>query len=159
MRNRARYFIAILMVILFSSCNRGEIFYRFQHIPQGKWYTDNAVVFLMDSLDFRQDRKYQVFIELSANKTYPYRDLWLFVEHNLTDSGFGRDSVHLFLVDEFGRRLGSGVGGLRQLSIPFLTDIPLDTVQVYMLRIRHGMVDNPLRGIEKVGVKVVELQE
>jgi gliding motility-associated lipoprotein GldH len=133
------------------------MFYRFHHIPQGKWRTNNVFVFTMDSLDFRQDKKYLVSIELSANNTYPYRNLWLFVEHNLTDSVFSNDSIQLFLADEFGRRLGSGVGGLRQLSIPFQREIALDTARVYELRIRHGMSDNPLRGIEKIGVKVVEM--
>jgi gliding motility-associated lipoprotein GldH len=155
MRNRPFYFIATVIVILLSSCNRGEIFFRFHHIPQGRWRASDAVVFSMDSLNFRLDNKYQVFIELSANNTYPYRDLWLFVEHNLTDTIFSRDTVRFALVDEFGRRLGSGTGGLRQLSMPLLTDIALDTAQVYEIRIAHGMRSNPLRGIEKVGVRVV----
>jgi gliding motility-associated lipoprotein GldH len=157
-KNRIVYFVVALCFTLLLSCNRGEIFFRFHHISHSQWQMDDAVVFTMDSLDFRQDRKYQVLIELTANATYPYRDLWLFVEHNLTDSVFRRDSLQFFLVSEYGRRLGSGVGGLRQLSIPLLTGIALDTAQVYELRIGHGMRSNPLRGIEKMGVKVVEMR-
>jgi gliding motility-associated lipoprotein GldH len=156
-RSNVFYSIVLLFVILFSACNRGEVFYRFHHIPQGNWQMNDIVVFSMDSSDFRQDIKHLITIEISANNTYPYRDLWLIVEHNLTDSLFRRDSIHTFLVVEFGKRLGSGVGGLRQLSIPFTETILLDTAMVYEMRIRHGMRDNPLRGIEKVGVKVLEL--
>jgi len=150
------YFFTTLLVITFLSCNRGEIFYRFQHIPNGNWRTGDAIVFSMDSLDFRTDRRYQVFIELSANNTFSYRDLQLFIEHNFVDPFFCRDTIQLALIDEFGRRLGSGVGGLRQLSIPLFTTIALDTAQVYEIRIEHGMGSNPLRGIERVGVMVVE---
>ena len=149
------YFFATLLVITLLSCNRGEMFYRFQHIPNGNWRTGEAVVFSMDSLDFRTDKRYQVFIELSANNTFPYRDLQLFVEHNLTDPFFCRDTIQVTLIDEFGRRLGSGTGGLRQLSIPLFTNIILDTAQVYEIRIEHGMQSNPLRGIERVGVMVI----
>ncbi|MDR0333572.1 MAG: gliding motility lipoprotein GldH [Dysgonamonadaceae bacterium] len=157
-KNNILYSFVLLFVILFPACNRGEVFYRFHHIPQGQWRTNDVVIFLMDSLDFRQDKKHIISIELSANSTYPYQDLWLFVEHNFyTDSIFEIDSIQVFLVDEFGKRLGSGVGGLRQLSVPFTGDIALDTAIVYEMRIRHGMRDNPLRGIEKVGVKVLEL--
>ena len=155
--NKSLYLLAILCVILLSSCNRGELFFRFYHIPQSQWRSDAPVVFTMDSLAFRQDRKYQVFIELSANIAYPYRNIWLLVEHNLTDSAFRRDSLQVFLVNEHGRRLGSGVGGLRQLSAPFLSDISLNPSYIYQLKIGHGMRTNPLRGIEKVGVKVVEM--
>ena len=150
------YFVATLLVIALSSCNRGEMFYRFQHIPHGSWQTGEAVVFTMDSLDFRTDGKYQVFIELSTNNTFAYRNLQLFVEHNLVDPFFCRDTLQLALIDEFGRRLGSGVGGLRQLSIPLFTNITLDTAQVYEIRIEHGMERNPLRGVERVGVMVIE---
>jgi gliding motility-associated lipoprotein GldH len=155
-RNNIFYSFVFLFAILFLSCNGGEIFYRFHHISQGQWRTNDMAVFTMDSLDFRQDKKYIISIELSVNSTYPYRDLWLIVEHNLTDSVFRRDTVQTFLVDEFGKRLGSGIGGLRQLSMPFLLNIVPDTAQVYEVIIKHGMRDNPLRGIEKVGVKVVE---
>ena len=150
------YFFATLLVITLLSCNRGEMFYRFQHIPQGNWRTSEAVVFTMDSLDFRPDRKYQISIELSANSMFPYRDLRLLVEHNLTDSVFNTDTLQLALIDEFGRRLGSGVGGLRQLSIPLFTSIALDSAQVYKIRIEHGMQSSPLRGIERVGVMVMK---
>jgi len=155
--NNNKYFVLFaLFVSILLSCNRGEMFYRFQHIPSGNWQTDDALVFVMDSLDFRLDKKYQIFIELSANNTFPYRDLQLFIEHNFVDPFFCRDTIQIALIDEFGRRLGSGVGGLRQLSIPLFTTIALDTAQVYEIRIEHGMGSNPLRGIERVGVMVVE---
>ena len=149
------YFFATLLVITLLSCNRGEMFYRFHHFPHGNWRTNETVVFTMDSLDFQTDRKYQVFIELSANGTFPYRYLQLLVEHNLTDSVFNTDTLQLALIDEFGRRLGGGVGGLRQLSAPLFTSLTLDTAQVYEIRIEHGMRHSRLRGIERMGVMVV----
>ena len=155
-KNNALYLVAFLLVASLFSCNRGEMFYRFQHIPGGNWQTGDALVFIMDSLDFRLDKKYQIFIKLSANNTFPYRDLQLFVEHNFADPFFCRDTIQIALIDEFGRRLGSGVGGLRQLSIPLFTTIALDTAQVYEIKIEHGMGSNPLRGIERVGVMVIE---
>jgi hypothetical protein len=49
------------------------------------------------------------------------------------------------------------VGGLNQLSLPFLSALPLDTAQLYRLTIAHVMNADPLTGIEKVGLKVTQM--
>ena len=156
MRNSTFGFIATMLIITLLSCNRGEVFHQFHHISHGQWQRGEAVVFNMDSLNFRPDAVYQVIIALSANNTFPYRNLQLLVEHNLTDTIFTVDTLQLALVDEFGRRLGAGMGGLRQLSIPLLTDRTLDTARVYQINIAHNMRTRSLRGVERVGVIVVE---
>lgn len=154
MRNKVVFLFAAVVVLL--SCNKGEVYYRFHHIAKGDWYRDSVLVYRMDSLHFNPARQYDVTLELANNNGYAYRNCWLSIRHNLTDTVFQTDSLQVVITDEFGKPAGSGVGGLRQLSVPYLSSLMLDTSRVYEIHIRQAMRDNPLPGIEKVGVKIME---
>src|SRR5690554_1068971 len=102
-------------------------------------------------------KQYSFTIELSSNRSYPYRDLWLDVGHNLTDTLFHVDTLRVMLMDEQGKWMGSGVGGLNQFSVPYLLNlspVARDSVTGYTIWIKQVMGDNPLHGVEKVGLKV-----
>jgi gliding motility-associated lipoprotein GldH len=78
------------------------------------------------------------------------------VEHNLIDTIYRCDTLHFRLTDDYGKWLGSGTGGLHQISLPYKSDIPLDTSRLYILQIKQIMKDDPLIGVEKVGIKIIE---
>ncbi|MBK5194736.1 MAG: gliding motility lipoprotein GldH [Proteiniphilum sp.] len=151
------FFVAGALFSLLISCSEGEEYYRFHHIEKGKWYRDSTLIFTMDSLNISAGRAYDVTIEISSGYIYPYRNLWLRIDHNLADTLLRSDTLHYRLADEHGKWLGSGVGGLNQLSLPFLSSIPLYMPHLYRLTIAHVMSDDPLTGIEKVGLKVTEV--
>lgn len=145
---------AVLLTIL-TACAEGEVYYRFHQIGKGQWFRDSTLVFTMDSLDLPPGVRYDVTIELTTSGVYPYRDLWLQIDHNLADTVFHRDTMHYQLADGYGKWLGSGVGGLHQLSLPFLSAVSLDRSRKYKLGIGQIMNDDPLTGIEKAGLKVM----
>lgn len=144
------------IISLLVSCSEGEEYYRYHHLSKGQWYRDSAVVFTIDSLPLNPEKRYAVTLEITSSDRYPYRDLWLRVDHNLTDTLFHSDTLHTLLADEHGRWLGSGVGGLNQLSLPYLSTLSPDTARRYRLVIRQVMSDHTLTGIERVGLKVTE---
>jgi len=149
---------ATVLLTILTACAEGEVYYRFHHLGKSQWFRDSILLFTIDSLDLSPGRRYDVTIELSSSRVYPYRDVWLQIDHNLTDTVFRRDTMHYELADEYGKWLGSGVGGLHQLSLPFLSAVPLDRSRTYVLEISQIMNDDPLTGIEKTGLKVVEMQ-
>ena len=59
----------------------------------------------------------------------------------------------LFMPDALSYLLG--VGSLRQYSVPFKSDVHLDTFRNYNLRIIHLMGDDPLRGVDKIGIRIL----
>lgn len=99
--------------------------------------------------------EYEVTIELTTNRSYPYRDLWLQIDQDLTDSLVRIDTLRCLLANEYGRWLGGSAGGLNQLSLAYRSFLPRDSVSHYRLAIRHAMDDERLRGVEKVGIKLV----
>ena len=158
MRTKSDAFIlfAGLFFTILASCSGEEVYSRFHHIQNGKWYRDSVLVFEIDSLAPPSGAGYDVTVELTTNRGYLYRDLWLLIDQDLTDSLVHTDTVHCLLADEYGKWLGGGAGGLNQLSLPYRTFIPRDSVYNYRLIIRQAMDEDQLRGVEKVGVKIIE---
>lgn len=145
------------LLFVLVSCTGNEVYYRYHHIDKGRWNRDSTLVFTIDSGKFLPGKQYSFTIELSSNRSYPYRDLWLGVGHNLTDTLFHVDTLRVMLMDEQGKWIGSGVGGLNQLSVRYLVNLsPVvrDSVTGYTVWIKQVMGDNPLHGVEKVGLKV-----
>lgn len=155
---RIRIFVLSVGVLLFSlsACSKGEVFFRYHQIGKGEWYRDSLLTYTMDSISFNPLQRYNLSIELTTADKYPYKDIWLKVEHNLDDSIFSIDTIHSLLADDYGRWLGSGAVGLHQISIPYKSTVALDTSMIYVLQISHLMSNNLLPGVEKVGLKVVE---
>ena len=147
-----------LLVALLISCTGGETYSRFHHIENGKWYRDSSLLFTIDSLSPPLGTDYDVTVELTTNHGYPYRNLLLEIDQNLTDTIVHTDTLRLLLADEHGRWLGSGAGGLNQLSFPYRSfrSASRDSLSRYTLTIRQTMEDNPLKGVEKVGIRLVE---
>ena len=148
-----------LLLIVSASCSKGEVYYRFHHLQHGKWHRDSSLLFAVDSTVLQPGKPFSLSIELSFNNSYPYQDFWLRVEHNLTDPFFRSDTLYVKVADERGRWLGSGVGGLHQLSIacPYVVrPTARDSTTGYRVTMAHYMDDNPLKGVEKVGLKLVQ---
>lgn len=147
----------ICLLFVLVSCTGNEVYYLYHHIDKGRWHRENIVAFHIDSGQILPGKQYSFTIELSSNRSYPYRDLWLGVGHNLTDTLFHVDTLRVMLMDEQGKWIGSGVGGLNQFSVPYLLNlspVARDSVTGYTIWIKQVMGDNPLHGVEKVGLKV-----
>lgn len=154
----ALFALLVAALLWLPACNRGEIYYRYHHIPHAKWNRDDAVVFGIDSLASVSGQVYDVSLEITGSNQYPYRDLWLCVTHNFTDTVFRTDTVRINIADMHGKPRGNGVGGLYQLSVPYLSLSFPDSVYPHTLSVRHAMRDNPLTGIEKVGLIIQQKQ-
>ncbi len=159
MIRRVSFACLTLLLFVLSSCSKGEVYYRFHHVQHGKWYRDSSLLFAVDSAALQPGMPYNLSIELYFNNAYPYQDFWLRVEHNLTlASSFQVDTLCVKVADELGRRLGGGVGGLYQFSIVCphaVRPAAYNPTTGYSVTVTHYMDDNPLKGVEKVGLKLV----
>lgn len=152
---RNKLFVGFFIVFAFlTSCNEGEVYYRFQPVKNSHWNKQTAFDFLFDSFSVDSNEQYDVTLEIINNNQYPYQNIWLFVQQNITDTAFITDTIEIRLADSHGKWIGKGTAGLYQLSVPYKTSVALDSTRAYLIRIRQGMKDNSLKGIEKVGVLV-----
>lgn len=139
---------------MLASCTKNDSIYSYKHIDGEKWYRDSALTYIVDSVQFNTSKIYNLSFEITTGLNYPYRDIWLEVTHNLKDYKPQVDTLQFILADENGKWFGSGVGGLNQITLPYLSSLTLDTAQLYELNISHKMINNPLVGVVKVGIKI-----
>lgn len=144
----------ILVFILFTSCTQQEQYFEYNKIEKSNWYRDSLLIFTIDTIKFEQQGNYNLMLELTTTVLYPYKDIHLRIDHNLTDTIFDSDTLTYNVADEYGRWLGTGVGSLRQLSLPYKNDVFIDTIRNYEIRITHILNVDPLKGVEKVGLRI-----
>ncbi len=144
----------ILLLILLGACVEQVPYSNYQLIRGGKWEKDHLVSFDMDSLDVDHGAPYEVQLSVMHSNRYAYRNLTLVVEHNLIDTTLVADTLHLTLADEHGKWLGNGAAGLYQYDIVLRQHLLLDSTRNYRVIVGHDMRDNPLRGVERVGVTI-----
>lgn len=152
--NLKAFFVPVAVLLLFASCNQSGEYYAYRQIDQGLWYRDSVQYFSFDSISVNPLSRYKIDIEITHNNTYPYRNLWLLVGNDLRDSVMRYDTVRFFLSDSEGKWYGGSVGGLHQLTIPYKRNVQLDTATLYRFVVEQLMNDDPLKGIEKIGLKI-----
>lgn len=132
----------LLSILLTLACQDNTSYHSYQSINSMGWYRNDTLIFSLDSA-ITHDKAYELQLGIRHKDSYPYRDLWLTVN---------QDTVHFYLADSIGHWLGSGIGELRQLTnlIPFKPK--QDTIKE--IRIVHIMQDNPLTGIQNLGISI-----
>lgn len=152
---RATLLSILLVCLIFISCDHKEVYYHFHEIKDGKWAQYDTLVFEIDSASIELNAVYNIAIEVTNNNDYPYRNLWCFIEDNISsDSIVDKTNIELILANEFGKWKGSGFGALYQSSIQLKDKISFKERRNYRICILQGMRDEPLTGIERVGIKI-----
>lgn len=162
-RHKSLLVLSLIFLGMISfSCANKDTHYHIYEIEDAKWGQNNALLFSVDSSMFRTDSllfqtgiPYTLSIEVTNNVHYPYRNIWFFVRDNIaSDTAYTEQSKEFQMADIEGRWLGSGFGNLFQSSFVVADNIIFDERRNYYIRIRHGMRDEPLIGIEKIGIKL-----
>lgn len=160
LKHNKYWLCAIFMVFICSSCSKQEIYYHFKEIKNAEWAISDTLIFNIDSTAFEINMPYSLNIEITNNVSYPYQNIWLFAESNLdADTIFNHSSKEYILADQFGKWNGSGFGSLYQSSVPLYSDIIFKEKRPYQIKITHGMRDDVLSGIEKIGLKVYHKEQ
>jgi len=141
-------------MICFACGERGA-YNQFKEIKNAAWSQHDTLIFDIDSTDIELNTLYNVSIEITNNNHYPYRNFWCFTEDNIeNDSIADKNSFEFVLADEMGKWNGSGFGALYQSSFRLKEQIKFTENRNYKIKILHAMLDEPLVGIEKIGIHI-----
>ena len=142
--------------ILFS-CQQGSIYNESEKIPANSWSAGNTISFsapVSDTLD-----ACNISLVIRTTHSYPYRNLFLFVE-TTSPAGYRiKDTVEYFLADEKGNWYGSGLGDINDLSVPFKTNVIFPDTGNYVFNIRHGMREANLNGVSDIGIQIAKRKQ
>ncbi len=148
--------IAVLLAIVFISCDNNVVFDQYVTIPDGGWSKDSMAVFKAEIPSVQQ--AYNVYINIRNRSEYPNSNLWLFVDVMSPSGKVMQQKVDCILADDNGRWLGSGWGDLFHVTVPYQMGIKFAEQGEYTIKIVQGMRTDDLTGIHNIGIRIEEAQ-
>lgn len=148
--------LVFLISLFCASCTNKEIFSDFHSFPQGEWNWNDYATFDLHVTD--SIGRYDLEVTSRNNNSYPFSNLWLFIDIRTPKDSLLRDTVDLKLADIYGKWLGTGVSTYA-VTEAFRTRYCFPDTGHYHVTIRQGMRENPLIGISDVGLTVSKAVE
>ena len=147
---------AFLLVVFMVSCDGKTVKSVYSPTQNGSWNKDSTIAFSFNELDTLQ--KYNMFINVRNDGTYPYSNLFLIAELQFPNGDMQRDTLEYEMSEADGKWLGTGYGSLKENKLWYKENVVFPTSGVYKLEISHAMRKNgqvdgivELEGITDVG--------
>lgn len=146
----------ILLIFAFSliiaGCNSNVIYEKNHEIEEGIWNMNNKLEFnvnIEDSLALND-----FYLNVRNTNDYAYQNLYVFIKTILPTKEIALDTAELFLADDGGKWLGTGLGDIKSLQILFKKDFRFTKTGEYLFIIEHGMRKKDLEGIIDFGITI-----
>ena len=146
--------VLLVPALVLFSCKPKSIYNESEQIPGQEWNAGNTISFSAHISD--TVNAYDINLLIRSTSSYPYRNLFLFVETRSPAAYRIKDTVEYFLADEKGNWYGSGLGDINDLSLPFKTNVLFPDTGKYIFNIRHGMREEDLNGVSDIGIQITE---
>jgi len=149
---RGIFIIAILSLLL-GSCQQGSFFEKNIVIPNQSWDYEFKPEFKIDVKDPKAH--YDLFLELRHTANYSYSNIFVLVHQNRST----KDSSNRFelkLAELDGRWTGKSAGSLYEQSMLIKENMQFPDTGSYVIHLEQNMRDNPLKGINDVGLKLIK---
>ena len=142
-----------LMALAAAGCD-GSVYYdEAVSVDEHGWLPADAAVFRVDADD--TVHAFDFLVQVRNATTYPYSNLFLFVDTRFPDGSVARDTVECPLADPegrwYGRRTGRYVDSrfrLRQGSAAF------PQKGLYLFTVSNGMRDSAIAGVKDIGLRI-----
>ncbi|MGE5418669.1 MAG: gliding motility lipoprotein GldH, partial [Chloroflexota bacterium] len=69
------------------------------------------------------------------------------------------DTLQYFLLDEQGKRYGKGFGDIRELNLPYKSNVYFPVKGNYRFTVQHGMREEDLKGVYDFGIRVEKIKK
>lgn len=159
LRHKSCIVWGVLLLICFTACNKSEVYYNYREIKNTKWSKLDTLFFDIDSLTIIPGEPYTISLEVTHSLNYPYRNIWIYLHEDMINPNFTVHGKQFMLADEFGKWHGAGFGSLYQISLKYFDNVQFKDKRNYRIKVVHGMRDEPLEGIEKVGLKISKIEK
>ncbi len=153
--NKALILIVTFLLILTISCGRNIVFTDSSEMPSATWSIENISEFNFDIIDTISANN--IFFTIRTGTSYPYRNIYLFVTTISPDERRLTDTLQYYLADEKGKWFGRGFGDVKELLLPFKTNVFFPLKGTYQVRVQHGMRIKELRGVYDFGIRVEKI--
>jgi gliding motility-associated lipoprotein GldH len=143
---------ATSLVLAIMGCTKPAVYAESEPIPEQSWEANKKFVFEPKIND--ATALYNVFFTLRNTGSYPYRNIWLFVERENPSGKKTIDTIDCPLAYPDGRWIGKSAGDLRDNLILYQQNIRFEESGKYRYTIQHGMRDEMLKEVTDVGLRI-----
>jgi gliding motility-associated lipoprotein GldH len=150
---RSTNLFLLLIVLVVSGC-KGVLFQHSEEVPNKIWESDRTFSFEVDVTDTVSN--YDFYIDLRNSSSYPYANIYMFVNTTFPSGKTARDTVECILADKRGKWLGNGLGDVIDNHILFKQNVRFPSAGTYTFEFEQGMREEQLTGVLDVGVSIQE---
>jgi gliding motility-associated lipoprotein GldH len=156
-KNKTGAVLILLLLLLATSCGKNTLFTDSSPMPGKIWRVASIPSFRFNVSDTLGNNN--ISFTLRTGSSYPFRNIYLFVTTTAPDGRIMTDTLEYDLADEKGNRYGKGFGDVRELVLPYRTNVFFPASGTYTVDIQHGMRMEELRGVYDIGLLVETIKK
>lgn len=146
------YIVVLFLAVLFSACDQKRVFESYQSIKEDSWYINQRPTFYLDVKDTTTE--HTIYFNIRHTGNYKYSNLFVLFTIQGPKAKAETQRLEFKLAEADGKWLGSGLGDIYSNQIKVMENVKFPRKGVYSFSIEQNMRDNPLMGIEDIGVRV-----
>jgi len=100
-----------------------------------------------------------IFFTIRTGSDYPFRNIFLFVSTSAPDGKKFTDTLEYYLADDKGNWYGKGFGDIRELKLPYKSNIYFPMKGEYKFNVQHGMRIEDLKDVYDIGLRIEKTQK
>ena len=158
-KGRSRYPVALILTSLFllTSCHSNVVYTDSFVMPEKKWDLHDIPSFNIPVTDTVNSNN--VLFTIRTGSSYPFRNIYLFVSASSPDGKTINDTLQYNLADEKGKWFGKGFGDIRELTLPYKSNVYFPVKGTYQFKVRHGMRIEDLKGVYDFGMRIERISK
>jgi gliding motility-associated lipoprotein GldH len=143
--------LSIVLVLLFTSCDRDMVYDQYMTTENGMWKWNDVGVFKVEMNDTVS--LYNVYLQVRHTVDYPLSNLYMFVLVKGPSGQYLRDTVNMVLAEPDGSWIGRGTGKLRELRLLYRKQTRFTESGTYTFSLEQAMRKSELP-VTNVGVRI-----
>lgn len=152
MKNRFIIFVIGVLLISQQSCVDNAVVDNFFTIPNQHWTYAQPIKTVVEITNTTQN--YNIFINLRHTDAYKYANIWFKVTIVSPDKKKKTERIEFNLATTDGAWLGTTAGNLFTCQLPYKENFKFSQKGKYLIVVEQNMRDNPLDGINDLGLRV-----
>ncbi len=155
--NKFSFILILTFLSLLLSCKNNIVYTNSQAMPDETWKLTNIPSFKVPITDTINSNNVNFFIRNGSS--YPFRNIYLFVTTTSPDGKQITDTLQYNLANEKGTWYGKGFGDVRELNLPYKSNVYFPKKGIYDFKIQHGMRVENLKGIYDFGLRIEKVKK
>lgn len=146
------YLFIFLATVLFSACDQKRVFESYDTLKDDAWYINQRPSYFVEIKDTTSE--HTIYFNVRHTGIYKYSNLFVLFTIQGPRAKAESQRLEFKLAEADGKWLGSGLGDIYSNQIKVMENVKFPHKGVYSFTLEQNMRDNPLLGIEDIGIRI-----